>query len=98
MPAYGALAFWLSYVESRGGLWERSGDSALVMMPPQLQRKLELPEEFAVTERADVAREDGVTLLGPGHPLLMAAAEEVLSAADAGVLQPPAAIQPPDGA
>jgi hypothetical protein len=81
------LAFWLSYVEARGGLWERSGDTALVMIPPQLQRKLELPEEFAVTEHADVAREDGVALLGAGHPLLMAAAEDVLSADDAGVLR-----------
>ncbi len=93
-----ALAFWLSYIESRGGLWERSGDSALVMIPPQLQRSLGLAEEFAVTEHADVAREDGVTLLGAGHPLLMTAAEDVLSADDAGVLRlaVPAA-GPPDG-
>ncbi len=90
MTADGALAFWLSYVESRGGLWEGLGDSALVMIPPQLQQKLELPEELTVTERADVAREDAATLLGPGHPLLMAAAEDVLSADDAGVLQLPA--------
>ena len=99
MTADGGLAFWLSYVESRGGLWERSGDTALVMIPPQLQRTCELPEEFAVTDRADVAREDGVTLLGPGHPLLMAAAEDVLSAEDAGVLRLPApAAQPPGDA
>jgi len=98
VTADGGLAFWLSYIESRGGLWESSGDSALVMIPPQLQRRLELPEEFAVTEHADVAREDGVALLGAGHPLLMAAAEDVLSADDAGVfrLAVPAA-QPPDG-
>ena len=83
MTSDGALAFWLSYVESRGGLWERSGDTALVMIPPRLQGKLELPEELAVTERADVAREDGIALLAPGHPLLMAAAEDVLSADDA---------------
>lgn len=93
------LAFWLDYVESRGGLWERSADTALVMVPPQLQRRFELPEELAVTDRPDVAREDGVTLLGPGHPLLMAAAEDVLSADDAGVLQLPAlASQPPGDA
>jgi hypothetical protein len=83
----GGLAFWLDYVESRGGLWERSGDTALVMIPPQLQRKLELPEEFAVTEHPDVAREDGVALLGAGHPLLIAAAEDILSASDVGVLR-----------
>lgn len=97
MTADGGLAFWLSYVESRGGVWERSGDTALVMIPPQLQRKLELPEEFAVTERADVAREDGVAMLGPGHPLLMAAAEDVLSADDAGVLRLPAPAALPPG-
>lgn len=98
MTADGGLAFWLSYVESRGGLWERSGDTALVMIPPQLQRRLELPEEFAVTEHADVAREDGAALLGAGHPLLMAAAEDVLSADDAGVLRlaVPAAGPPDD--
>ncbi len=99
MTADGGLAFWLSYVESRGGLWERSGDTALVMIPPQLQRRLELPEEFAVTEHPDVAREDGVALLGAGHPLLMAAAEDVLSADDTGVLRlaVPAG-RPPDDA
>ena len=99
MTADGGLAFWLSYVESRGGLWERSGDAALVVVPPQLQRSFELPEQLTVTDRPDVAREDGVTLLGPGHPLLMAAAEDVLSADDAGVLQLSApAGQPPSDA
>ena len=99
MTADGGLAFWLSYVESRGGLWERPGDVALVMVPPHLQHRFELPEELAVTERPDVAREDEVTLLGPGHPLLMAAAEDVLSADDAGTLQLPApAAQPPGDA
>jgi hypothetical protein len=94
----GGLGFWLSYVESRGGLWERSGDTALVMVPPQLQRRLDLPEEFAVTDHPDVAREDGVALLGAGHPLLLAAAEDVLSADDAGVLRlaAPAAVPPGD--
>jgi hypothetical protein len=96
VTADGGLAFWLGYVESRGGLWERSGDTALVMIPPQLQRRLELPEEFAVTTHPDVAREDGVALLGPGHPLLLAAAEDVLSADDVGLLRLAApAAQPP---
>jgi hypothetical protein len=92
------LAFWLRYVESRGGLWESAGDSTLVMVPPPLQRRLELPEEFAVTEHPDVAREDGVALLGAGHPLLTAAAEDVLSGDDAGLLTlaAPASL-PPDG-
>ncbi len=86
MSGGSGLAFWLSYVESRGGLWESAGDAAIVMIPPQLQTRLELPEEFAVTEHPDVAREDGVALLAAGHPLLTAAAEDVLSADDAGVL------------
>jgi hypothetical protein len=92
------LAFWLDYVESRGGLWEPAGDSTLVMIPPQLQQRLGLDEEFAVTVHPDVAREDGVALLGAGHPLLTAAAEEVLAADDAGVLAlaAPASL-PPDG-
>ena len=97
MTGTSGLAFWLSYVESRGGLWESAGDSTIVMIPPQLQHRLELPEEFAVTEHPDVAREDGVALLGAGHPLLTAAAEDVLSADDAGVLtlDSPAS-RPPD--
>jgi hypothetical protein len=98
VTAGGGLAFWLSYVESRGGLWERSGETALVMVPPQLQHRLDLPEELAVTDHPDVAREDGVALLGAGHPLLLAAAEDVLSADDAGVLRlaAPAAVPPGD--
>src|SRR5713226_7788380 len=98
MTARRELSFWLSYVESRGGLWERSGDSVLAMIPPQLQRRHGLPEEFAVTGHPDVAREDGVALLGAGHPLLTAAAEDVLSGDDGGVLTlgVPAS-QPPDG-
>src|SRR5487761_1192577 len=97
MTGSSGLAFWLSYVESRGGLWESAGDAAIVMIPPQLQTRLELPEEFAVTQHPDVAREDGVALVAPGHPLLTAAAEDVLSADDAGVLTlgSPAS-QPPD--
>jgi hypothetical protein len=96
VTADGGLGFWLGYVESRGGLWEMSGDTALVMIPPQLQRRHELPEEFAVTAHPDVAREDGVALLEPGHPLLLAAAEDVLSADDAGLLRLAApAAQPP---
>ena len=80
------LAFWLSYVESRGGLWESAGDAAIVMIPPPLQHRLELPEEFTVTEHPDVAREDGVALLTAGHPLLTASDEDVLAADDAGIL------------
>ncbi|HLX48094.1 MAG TPA: hypothetical protein VKS82_07165 [Streptosporangiaceae bacterium] len=98
MATGSGLAFWLDYVESRGGLWESAGDSTMVMIPPQLQRRFELPEEFAVTEHPDVAREDGVALLAAGHPLLAAAAEDVLAADDAGLLTlATPASQPPDG-
>jgi hypothetical protein len=97
VSAGNSLSFWLSYVESRGGLWEPAGDSTLVMVPPELQRRLDLPEEFAVTEHPDVAREDGAALLAPGHPLLNAAAQDVLSADDAGVLTLASPTsQPPD--
>lgn len=95
----GGLAFWLRYVESRGGLWEKSADRALVMVPPQLQRAFDLPEELTVTEHPEVAREDGAALLTTGHPLLTAAAEDALQAADAGLLTlaEPATQRPDDG-
>lgn len=95
----GGLAFWLRYVESRGGLWERSADRALVMVPPDLQRTFELPDGFTVTEHPDVAREDGAVLLTTGHPLLTAAAEDALKTADVGyiTLVEPAVQRPDDG-
>jgi hypothetical protein len=37
-----------------------------------------LADELTVTADADVAREDGVTLLATGHPVLTQAAEHVL--------------------
>jgi len=95
----GGLAFWLRYVESRGGLWEPSADRALVMLPPDLQRTFELPDEFTATEHPDVAREDGAVLLTSGHPLLTAAAEDALKTADVGqvTLVEPAAQRLDDG-
>src|SRR6266702_2469105 len=95
----GGLAFWLSYVDSRGGLWEQSSDRALVMVPPALQRAFDLPEELTVTEHPDVAREDGAALLTTGHPLLTTAAEDALQAADAGLLTlaEPSTQRPDDG-
>ncbi len=93
------LAFWLRYVESRGGLWERSADRAIVMVPPDLQCMFELPDEFTATEHPDVAREDGSVLLTTGHPLLTAAAEDALKTADVGqvTLVEPAAQRLDDG-
>jgi hypothetical protein len=98
VSADGGLAFWLDYVSSRGGLWEPAGDSTLVMLPPELQDRHGLPEEFAVTGHPDVAREDGVALLTAGHPLLTGAAEDVLAADDAGLLTlaSPASLPPAD--
>ncbi|MFB8775372.1 hypothetical protein [Streptomyces broussonetiae] len=80
------LAFWLDWVEHRGGLWEDAGDTALALLPAVLASELELPEETAVTADPDVAREDGALLLVTGHPVVARAAESVLSAGDTGTL------------
>ena len=71
------LDFWLRYVEASGGLTDPSGDTTLVMLPSALQTTLELPEDLRVTADPDVAREDGATLLSPGHPALARAADDV---------------------
>ncbi len=80
------LAFWLDWVEHRGGLWEDAGDTALSLLPAALASELELPEETAVTADPDVAREDGALLLVTGHPVVARAAESVLAAGDTGTL------------
>ncbi|MEV1063002.1 hypothetical protein [Streptomyces sp. NPDC050263] len=80
------LAFWLDWVEHRGGLWEDAGDTALALLPAALASELELPEETAVTADPDVAREDGALLLVTGHPVVVKAAERVLAAGDTGTL------------
>lgn len=93
------LRFWLSYVEAEGGLTEPRGDSALAVLPPALGKRHELPEELVVTGDPDVAREEGATLLAPGHPVLERAADEVLSSGDAGrMLISVPATRPPDAA
>jgi hypothetical protein len=79
-----ALAFWLRYLEASGGLHEDADDQALVVLPSQLQAKLGLPEEVAVTADPEVAREDGALLLLPGHPVLDQAAASVLDRGDGG--------------
>ena len=79
-----ALAFWLRYLEAGGGLHEDADDQILVVLPNQLQAKLGLPEEVAVTADPEVAREDGALLLLPGHPVLDQAAASVLDRGDAG--------------
>jgi hypothetical protein len=80
------LAFWLDWVEHRGGLWEDAGDTALALLPAGLASELELSEETAVTADPDVAREDGALLLVTGHPVVVKAAESVLAAGDTGTL------------
>jgi len=83
----GALAFWLRVVESRGGLAEPSGDTALVMLPQHLQEQFDLPAELEVTDDPDVARDDGVVFLGAGHPVIASAADALLAEADVGVIE-----------
>jgi hypothetical protein len=78
------LAFWLRTVNADGGLAECIGDTTLVMMPPKLQEAYGLPGEVEVTDDPDVARDDGVTFLGAGHPAIARAAELVLAEADVG--------------
>jgi hypothetical protein len=80
-----ALGFWLRYLDASGGLHEDAGDQTLVMLPSELQAKLGLPEEVAVTADPEVAREDGALLLLPGHPALDQAAAAVLDQGDAGL-------------
>jgi hypothetical protein len=79
-----ALRFWLRYAEREGAVVEDRGDHALLLLPQPLQAASELPEEVAVTADPDVAREDGATLLIPGHPAIERAAAAVLAQGDAG--------------
>jgi hypothetical protein len=91
-----ALAFWLRAVESRGGLADPSGDTALVMLPWQLQELFDLPAELEVTDDPDVARTDGVAFLGVGHPAIARAADILLADADVGVIDLATANRVPD--
>lgn len=91
------LRFWLRYVEAEGGLTDHAGDSALAVLPTGLQALHKLPEELAVTDDPDVAREDGVMFLAAGHPVLGQAADDVLAQGDVGRLAVPVpATLPPE--
>ena len=57
-----------------------------MVLPPPLRDAYRLPEELRVTADPDIAREDGVTLLTAGHPVLAEAAERVLASGDTGHL------------
>ncbi len=82
-----SVQFWLRYVESAGGTWEHDSDRLLVLLPETLTTTYDLPEEQHITADPEVAREDHVTLLTPGHPLLNQASEEILTEGDIGQLQ-----------
>lgn len=85
-PRSGAegLSFFLAFASGRGGVWEQTGDTAMVLLPEALQSRLDLPEEFTVTADPEAAREDGAVLIIPGHPVLDSAAAAVLVEGDAG--------------
>jgi hypothetical protein len=83
------LRFWLHYAETEGALWEPAGDSVLVVLPPRLRERHDLPDELIVTADPDVAREDGATLLDAGHPVLAQAADRVIARGDVGHIRLP---------
>ena len=93
--AEGGLRFWLGCVERAGGLWEDAGDSTVVVLPPRMQEEYRHPDEVRVTTDPDVAREDGATLLLPGHPWLVQAAESVLGEGDCGLVRLARPASPP---
>jgi hypothetical protein len=81
-----AFAFWLNYLDARGGLWEQSGDTVLAVLPEQLSASHDLPESALITDDPDVAREDGVLFLGAGHPEITKAAESIVDDGDVAVV------------
>ncbi|HEV2780800.1 MAG TPA: hypothetical protein VGX25_15550 [Actinophytocola sp.] len=89
-----AFAFWLDYLDSRGGLWERTGDTVLAVLPEQLAGRHDLPESALITDDPDVAREDGVLFLGAGHPEIDKAAEAVVETGDVAALALPHSAKP----
>lgn len=89
-----AFTFWLDYLDARGGLWERSGDAVLAVLPEQLAATHDLPESALITDDPDISREDGVLFLGAGHPEIARAAESVISTGDVSALTLPHRGQP----
>ncbi|WP_250291788.1 hypothetical protein [Frankia sp. CiP1_Cm_nod1] len=81
-----ALRFWLRYATREGALWEEGAQASLVVLPQRLAGAFSLPEEVLVTSDPEVAREDGATLIAPGHPALDQAADAILTTGDAGRL------------
>lgn len=89
-----AFAFWLDYLDSRGGLWEQTGDTVLAVLPEQLVDRHDLPESALITDDPDVAREDGILFLGAGHPEIDKAAEAVVETGDVAALTLPHPAKP----
>jgi hypothetical protein len=81
-----AFAFWLSYLDHHGGLWEQSGDTVLAILPGQLSAMHDLPETALITDNPDIAREDGVLFLGAGNPEIDKGAETIIDSGDIGAL------------
>lgn len=81
-----AFAFWLDYLDARGGLWEQSGDTVLAVLPDQVAAAHDLPESALITDDPDIAREDGVLFLGAGHPEIDKAADAVVEEGDVAAL------------
>lgn len=79
-----ALDFWFRHVAAEGGLCEPGDEASYVVLPPALSDRYRLPEELRVTGDPDIARDEGVTLLALGHPVLSDAAERTLAAGDPG--------------
>ena len=84
-----AFAFWLSYLEHHGGLWEQSGDTVLAILPGHLSAQHDLPETALITDDPDIAREDGVLFLGAGNPEIDKGAETIIDSGDVGALTLP---------
>lgn len=80
------LRFWLDHVERAGGLVEKDGDRAIVVLPEPLQKELDLPEEVVVTADPEVAEEEEALLLIQGHPVLERTAAGILQRSDAGYI------------
>lgn len=81
-----AFAFWLNYLDARGGLWEQSGDTVLAVLPDELAAAHDLPESARITDDPDIAREDDVLFLGAGHPEIDKAAQAIVDEGDVAVV------------
>ncbi|MHB1501032.1 MAG: hypothetical protein ACYCYK_07680 [Candidatus Dormibacteria bacterium] len=81
-----ALRFWRHYAEREGALTEEDGGRTLMVLPRSMQQRFGLSETVAITADPALAREEGALLLIAGHPLLDAAAGQVLEEGDGGHL------------